>query len=131
MKKKVLLVEDDPASRFMMTEMLEDLGYQSVCAENGQMGVDAARDMAAEIGLILMDIHMPVKSGDEAIGEIRRMESDPPRSVPVFAVSADHVWQDKVRASAHGFNGTVSKPVRLAALREVLDEVFRGGAQFA
>ncbi|SFR08571.1 response regulator [Poseidonocella sedimentorum] len=120
MPSQILVVEDDPLSRFMMSEMLEDLGYDAIFAEDGELGVQAAKNGSCPVDLILMDIHLPKKSGQEAVNEIRALPDHPPRNIPIIAVSADGRWQDAERVKDYGFTSAVAKPVRMADLRALL-----------
>lgn len=119
----VLLVEDDAASRFMMTEMLDELGAYSVSANDGIECLAALEVDSARFDAVLLDLHMPNMSGIEAVGRIRRHPFPPTREIKVFAVTADPSWHDKDRATAAGFNGVVEKPVSLAVIRALLDEL--------
>lgn len=119
MRKKILVVEDDPHSRFMMSEMLTDLGFDVVFAENGEAGVEVACKIGTELGMILMDIHLPGSSGHDAMLAIRAHENDPPKNLPIFAVSADGQWHDPERVKPLGFDGAVPKPVRISNLKTV------------
>ena len=123
--KKVLVVEDDRQSRFMLSEMLADLGYERIEATDGEAAVTTLVEHAGEIALVLMDIHMPGKSGVDATGQIRAHSSNPPRDLPIVAVSADRDWQDPDRVKQHGFTTAISKPIRMSLLRQTLDDLLR------
>ena len=119
----VLLVDDDEMNRFMMTEMLDMLGYTVRQAPDGAAAIRQAQDHAEEIGVILMDIHMPGVSGVDATAQIRGMPEHPPAQTPIFAVTADEVWVRAGRQGDAGFSGSISKPVDLSALKAKLDAV--------
>ena len=57
--KKVLIVEDDPATQFMMAEFMDALGYSYELAEDGDICLDLLANESHRFALILMDIHMP------------------------------------------------------------------------
>ena len=117
---KVLLVEDDDLSCFMMEEMLEELGLPFEVARNGQDCVEMLTERPHEFNSVLMDIHMPVKTGVEALAEIRSAPNDPPRDLYVVAVTADSAWHSESVAKAQGFNTVLPKPVSMSGLEKVL-----------
>jgi len=116
----VLLVEDDDMSRFMMSECLETLGFSFEVARDGQECIDILMARPDAFQTVLMDIHMPRKTGLEALSEIRNQGSDPPKNIRVVAVSADVDWHDTKKAQCAGFNDVLPKPVRLSRITEVL-----------
>jgi len=119
----ILLVDDDDMNRFMMTEMLDMLGYRVVEAPDGRSAVQKAITHAETIGVILMDIHMPGVSGVDATAEIRQLPAHPPAQTPILAVTADETWVKEGAKGAAGFNGSISKPVDLSALKARLTEL--------
>lgn len=81
---RVLYVEDDKTLQLSLSQMLQILGYEVACADNGQQGVEKAETWLPDI--ILMDMRMPVMSGDKAIEVLR---SKPTTSeIPIFVLSA-------------------------------------------
>jgi CheY-like chemotaxis protein len=81
---RVLYVEDDKTLQSSLSQMLEILGYEVACADNGKQGVEKAESWQPDI--ILMDMRMPVMSGDQAILVLR---SRPATSqIPIFVLSA-------------------------------------------
>jgi sigma-B regulation protein RsbU (phosphoserine phosphatase) len=81
---RVLYVEDDKTLQLFMSQMLEIMGYEIVCADNGKQGVEKAESWQPDI--ILMDMRMPVMSGDQAI---RLLRSKPATAnIPIFVLSA-------------------------------------------
>ena len=121
MKQKVLVVEDDANSRYMMNEMLDELGLETVEAHDGASAVQTALDHRDSISLILMDIHMPKKSGVSATEEIRQLINDPPAGLPIIAVTADQSWVERANSQMSGFNAGLSKPVGFSKLRASIE----------
>lgn len=119
----VLLVDDDDMNRFMMTEMLDMLGYVVREAADGQTAVRAAMDHADEIGVILMDVHMPGISGVDATARIRDLPVHPPSQTPILAVTADQNWVRAGEECESGFSGSISKPVDLGTLKATLSHI--------
>ncbi|MFL4471532.1 response regulator [Tateyamaria armeniaca] len=120
-RKKVLLVEDDEFTRFMMKEIIGTLGVDVTLAKDGKEGCDTLRDEPDVYGLVLMDLHMPGMSGIDATDHIRGLEKDPPRQVPIIAVTADVNYHDDARVEQLGMNGYASKPVSPGHLMRLID----------
>ena len=120
-RKKVLLVEDDEFTRFMMKEIIGTLGVDVTLAKDGKEGCDSLFEDPDAYGLVLMDLHMPGMSGIDATDHIRALEQDPPRSVPIIAVTADVNYHDAARVEKLGMNGYASKPVSPGNLLKLID----------
>jgi two-component system cell cycle response regulator DivK len=117
----ILLVEDNEKNRKLAHDILVHQGYRVVDAESGE---DALRLVQTERpSLVLMDIHLPGIDGIEAL---RRLRADPETSaIPIMAVTASAMTQDRAKIMAAGFDAYQSKPISvkpfLAAVRELLD----------
>ena len=116
---KVLLVEDNPTNRLVITKLLQALGITVECAEDGEAGVAAAAKGGYD--MVLMDIQMPGMDGMEATRRIRAMDG-PISATPVVAITANVLAEQKSNYAAAGMDGVVSKPVSAAAL---LSEITR------
>lgn len=81
---RILYVEDDKTLQFSLSQMLEILGYEVVCADNGKQGVEKAESWRPDI--ILMDMRMPVMTGDQAIQVLRSKPGT--AEIPIFVLSA-------------------------------------------
>jgi two-component system cell cycle response regulator DivK len=117
----ILLVEDNEKNRKLAHDVLAHEGYRVVDAESGEEGLRLAH--AERPSLVLMDIHLPGMNGIEAL---QRLREDPAtRAIPVMAVTASAMTQDRAKIMAAGFDGYQSKPISvrpfLAAVRELLD----------
>ena len=123
--KKILLVEDDHFTRFMMKEIFDTLGVNVDIAENGQQGCEKLDDSPGEYGLVLMDIHMPRMSGVDATKMIRQKPNDPPRNIPIIAVTADTHYHNESVVAAHGMDGFVTKPITAGELNGLIDHYCR------
>jgi len=73
--QKVLLVEDDHSTQFMMAEMLDAVGVEFEVANDGQECIDKLGSDAARFDAVFLDIHMPRKSGLDALLEIHKRPS--------------------------------------------------------
>lgn len=118
--KDVLVVEDDELSRYVIVEMCNELGYQCLVARNGEQAIDVMVANCSTIGIVLMDIHMPILSGLDATTAIRGHAEDPPKNIPIVATTADVQWHPPERCYSHGFSSVLPKPISFAQLTETL-----------
>ncbi|MCF3650965.1 response regulator [Synoicihabitans lomoniglobus] len=115
----VLLAEDNEANIQTVGDYLDDKGYVMHYARNGLLAVQAARRFRPDI--ILMDIQMPVMDGLTAIKEI---QSDPAlRHIPIIALTALAMPEDRERCIAAGATDYLSKPVRLKKLVALIENL--------
>jgi len=116
-KKRILIVEDQPDGRELFVLMLRRLGYDTAEAITGLEAIDQAR--ATQPDLILMDLALPGITGDEATA---RLKADPTtKNIPVIVLTAFHADSPHVvRAIAAGAAEIAHKPVRFAALQELV-----------
>ncbi|RVT82773.1 response regulator [Rhodobacteraceae bacterium CCMM004] len=120
--KAIMIVEDDGITRFLMSELCETLGLRSDIVDSGEA---CLQRLAADPGayeLVLMDMHMPKRSGADVTQEIRQFEGNPPRDIPVIATTADQAWADSALRARHRLDGYLPKPVRREAMLEVLSQ---------
>ena len=120
---RILLVEDNPANIIFHSVLLKKIGHDVVVAENG---IDClALYKQGAFDLILMDIHMPLMNGEEALREIRKKEEGTSYHQPVIALTAYSLRGDKERFIEGGFDGYVSKPLEvdllIAEMKRVLE----------
>jgi CheY-like chemotaxis protein len=114
---KILLVEDNEMNRDMLSRRLQRRGHEVLVAADGADGVAKAR---AEIpGLILMDMSLPVLDGWEAT---RQIKADPVTSgIPVIALTAHAMSEDRERAISAGCDDYDTKPVEFPRLIGKID----------
>ena len=117
----ILIVEDNEKNLKLVRDVLQVKGYSTLEARTAEDGIRLARE--AKPDLILMDIHLPGMSGIEALKALRADAAT--ASVPVIAVTASVMQQDRKRITEAGFNGYVGKPINvqefLHAVRDTLD----------
>ena len=112
---RILVAEDNTTNREVMLAQLEKLGYRASAVSNGAEAVETLRHGGFD--LVLMDCQMPVMDGFEATHAIRR-SSQP--AIPIVAVTADAMSDDRDRCLSEGMNDYLAKPVELGPLSEVL-----------
>ena len=111
--RKVLVVDDHEANRLLMRRMLERLGCDIEEAADGAQAV--ARITSASYDLVLMDCSMPVLDGYAATRQVRQHEAGA-RRVPIVALTANALPEDRERCREAGMDGYLGKPVRMAML---------------
>ena len=105
----ILIVEDDPKNRKLLSDLLTLKGYEVLIAPNGTTGVEVA--LTRRPGLILMDLQMPVMDGFDAT---RMIKSDPrSHGIPVWALTAYAMPADEKRIRAEGCDAYLTKPLDL------------------
>lgn len=115
----VLVAEDTMVNQKVAQKMLEKLGVTVVLADNGQQAVEQYQQHAFD--LIFMDCQMPVLDGFAATQAIRALESDD-RHVPIVALTANVVKEERDKCLAAGMDDFLSKPVSQQMLAQVLDK---------
>lgn len=111
---KILLVEDNEMNRDMLTRRLGRQGFEVLHAGNGLEGVTATRELLPD--LVLMDLSLPEMDGLEAARIIRANPAT--RAIPIIALTAHAMLDDRERALAAGCDDYDTKPVDLARLLE-------------
>jgi two-component system cell cycle response regulator DivK len=119
----ILIVEDNDKNRKLVRDVLQFKGYRTLEAESGELGVARARE--ARPALILMDIQLPGMSGIEALAHLRADAST--RDIPIVAVTASAMMQDRQRILAAGFDGYQSKPIDVKGFLQMVAEILTDG----
>lgn len=117
-KMRILIAEDHPDNREMLTRRLERKGYEVHIAENGQEAVDKAKSCAPD--LILMDISMPIMSGIEATRMLR--QSPDVCSVKIVALTAHAMDSARQECMDAGCDDFATKPVDFAGLVQLIEK---------
>jgi len=124
---RVLVVEDDPDNRKIITRVLELEGYAVAEATDGDGAIAAARRERPD--LIIMDLALPGTDGWEAT---RRLKADPELArIPVVALSAHAMKGDEESALAAGCDYYLAKPCPPALVREVVAKLLGRGGEVA
>jgi CheY-like chemotaxis protein len=119
---KILLVEDNEMNRDMLSRRLVRNGFEVIVAIDGQQAVTMA--IAEKPDLILMDMSLPVMDGLEATRHVKAAPST--RSIPVIALTANALVEDRQRALAAGCDDFDTKPVELPRLLEKIKTQLQG-----
>lgn len=115
---RILIAEDHPDNREMLTRRLERRGYEVHCAENGAEAVAMAKSCAPD--LILMDISMPVMSGIEATKVIRTTPDV--SGVKIVALTAHAMESARKECMDAGCDDFATKPVDFAGLVALIEK---------
>ncbi len=105
--KKILIVDDSPTERFILTEILNRGGYQVITAENGEEGIEKARSERPD--LILMDVVMPGLNGYQATRTLTRDEAT--KDIPIIVCTSKGQETDKIWGLRQGALDYLTKPV--------------------
>lgn len=118
---KILLVEDQVANQTLALEQLARLGFSADLAQNGVEALAKLAQPGHHYRLVLMDCQMPELDGFEAAQSIRIREQQTGGHLPIVAMTAQAMKGDQERCFAAGMDDYLSKPVRLADLRQILE----------
>ncbi|MBF0417193.1 MAG: response regulator, partial [Magnetococcales bacterium] len=113
---RILVVEDNDLNQEVAKGILEDAGFVVELAENGRIAVEMVQKHVYDI--VLMDMHMPVMDGLSATMEIRKLPDQ--TRLPILAMTANAMQQDRERCMAAGMNDHVAKPIDPEALWRAL-----------
>ena len=117
--QRLLLVEDNVVNQKVALTMLKRLGCQVELATNGEEALTAFKSRPYD--LIFMDCQMPTMDGYTATREIRKLESNSARKIPIVAMTAHTMKGDQEKCIDAGMDGYLSKPIRLERLEEIID----------
>jgi two-component system, cell cycle response regulator DivK len=123
MNHVILVVEDNERNLKLVRDVLEYAGYDVRVARTGEDGVTLAAKEPPD--LVLMDLQLPGIDGMEALRQLRA--SPRTADIPVVAVTAQAMKQDRERALEAGFDGYVEKPISVRAFPEQVRRFLGGG----
>jgi CheY-like chemotaxis protein len=116
---KILIVDDNGASRDLLRAILKSVPSDIIEAKHGQEALDLIQ--LERHDLVLMDIDMPVLDGLSAVRKIRQNPSL--ADLPVVAVTSFAMEGDRAKGLAAGFTAYLTKPLRAAALRQQVQQL--------
>ncbi|HYB85869.1 MAG TPA: response regulator [Streptosporangiaceae bacterium] len=123
----ILVVEDNERNLKLLRDVLEYAGYDVRVARTGEDGVTLAVKEPPD--LVLMDLQLPGIDGTEALRRLR--ESPRTAGIPVVAVTAQAMKQDRERVLDAGFDGYVEKPISVRAFPDQVRGFLSGGEEGA
>ncbi len=115
--KKILLVDDDMRNVFALSKILKERGMEIIKAENGKSALDML-NTHPDIDLVLMDIMMPEMDGYEAMKRIRLQAKF--KQLPVIAITAKAMKDDKQKCIDAGANDYITKPINVEQLLSLM-----------
>jgi signal transduction histidine kinase len=121
-KRRILYIEDDPASQRLIQRVLEQSDYAVFVADEGLAGINLARE--TEPDLILMDMNLPGMNGREITTRLRSLS--PFAEVPIIALTANTGSGHREQALAAGCDGYLTKPIDVATFRQELATFLQG-----
>jgi PAS domain S-box-containing protein len=116
----ILIAEDNMMNQRMLELLLQKIGHNAICTNNGKEALERWR--RGGVDLILMDIQMPVMTGVEALEAIRAEEQANGGHLPIIALTADALKGTEEKLLKAGFDGYLTKPVKT---KELTDELAR------
>ena len=120
---RILVVEDNPLNLKLVRDVLTAFGYDVVAAQSGEEGVELAG--RCDPDLVLMDLQLPGIDGYEAL---RLLRMDPQLGgVPVVALTAFAMREDRERTASAGFDGYLSKPISVRELPSQVGDFLSNG----
>jgi len=121
----ILVVEDNERNLKLLRDVLEYAGYDVRVARTAEDGITLAVKEPPD--LVLMDLQLPGIDGMEALRRLR--ENPRTANIPVVAVTAQAMKQDRERALDAGFNGYIEKPISVRAFPDQVRGFLSGGAE--
>ena len=119
----ILIVEDNPRNMKLVRDVLQVKGHTTIEATTGEEGVALATERIPD--LILMDIQLPGINGIQALGQMRAEPST--ARIPVIAVTASVMQQDRKLITEAGFDGYIGKPINLAEFLQTVNAQLASG----
>ena len=123
--RRILVVEDNPLNLKLIRDVLQFAGYHVTEASSGEEGLKVAEQDPPD--LVLMDLQLPGIDGTETLRRLR--QGGLPSGVPVIAVTAFAMAEDRNRAAQAGFDGYVEKPISVRALPGQVEAFFAGASE--
>lgn len=125
--RRILLVDDLEMNREVAEFILTEAGFEVETAPDGTDAVEMVRRSPENYyDAILMDVQMPTMNGYDATVAIRKLSRKDVAGMPIIAMTANALEEDKALALKSGMNDHISKPIDIARLFEVIGRYFRG-----
>src|SRR5579871_3084517 len=125
MSYRVLIIEDEPAQRRILEEMIKRFGFEAVSAENGQKGLDVLLSSAgSSVNLVILDLMMPGMTGLEFLEKLETVRGD----LPVIVQTSQGSIETVVKAMRAGADDFVVKPISPERLRISIQNLLKVNA---
>ena len=125
--KVILVAEDNPVNQKVILSQIAKLGFRADLVENGSQAIEAIGKN--EYAMILMDCQMPVLDGLQATEQIRELEKNGERRIPIIAVTANAIEGDREHCISVGMDDYISKPTKKNELNELIKKYMGISAQ--
>jgi CheY-like chemotaxis protein/HPt (histidine-containing phosphotransfer) domain-containing protein len=124
---KILIAEDVYLNMILIKAMLSDLGFNSeiIEAKNGIEAIEQYKKLSPD--LILMDVHMPELDGIRATKKIREIELSTGKNIPIIALTAGALKEERENCFANGMNDFLTKPLVPEKIKEMLNKFLTKG----
>jgi two-component system cell cycle response regulator DivK len=119
----ILIVEDNEKNLKLVRDVLQVKGYETLEAGTAEEGLKLARARTPD--LILMDIQLPGMNGIDALKALRAEPAT--AAIPVVAITASVMQQDRQEIMRAGFNGFIEKPINLRVFLDTVQRALKGG----
>ena len=119
----ILIVEDNEKNLKLVRDVLQVKGYETLEAGTAEEGLKIAREKKP--ALILMDIQLPGMSGIEALKALRAAPAT--AAIPVVAITASVMQQDRQQIMNAGFDGFIEKPINLRVFLDTVQKAMKAG----
>ncbi len=118
----VFVIDDEEVIREMATDMLNDFGYEVVCAGDGEEALELFRELAHKIDVVLLDMIMPGLNGREILGRLQQIRPDV-KVILSSGFTVEEVPKELLENSATDF---IEKPYRIKDLLAKIDFMIKG-----
>ena len=118
----ILIVEDNEKNMKLVRDVLQVKGYRTLEAGTAEDGIRLAIEHKPD--LVLMDIQLPGMNGIDALGVLRKDATT--AGIPVIAVTASVMQQDRKLITEAGFDGYIGKPINLKEFLSTVQQMLRG-----
>ena len=116
--KRILIAEDNTINQFILEELLAPTKATVVMVENGKLALEAVQKESFD--LVLMDMQMPVMDGITATRSIRELGTEMAHTLPIIAVTANAMAEEKSLGLEAGMNDYLTKPIEPQALQAIM-----------
>ena len=128
-KLNVLVAEDNKVNQKLVASMLKHAGHVATIVENGALAVEAVEQKSTRYDIVLMDVQMPIMDGFEATKMIRS-KGWSKAELPIIGLTASFQTSQLAEYQEIGMNYCIGKPVRMKALREVIEMTKMESSQY-